>query len=127
MNDPDLALRQFGERAGMSELSFDARGQIVFRAEPGRLVGMERADQEVLIYVAEPLDYDAGDWMMRACQRAFYGVAGEWPVQTALRDYDNSLHGLALTRIAEAEFTDVRLQQALDYLSHWLDALRNAV
>ena len=124
MSTPDTVVRQFGERAGISDLAFDTRGHIVFQAAPGRLLGMERSAGEVLIYVAQPQDYDAGDWMMRACQRAHYSRASDWPVQPALREHGDRQYLLALTRIAEHEFNEQRLQQALDFLSHWLDALR---
>ena len=126
MNDPNTILRQFGERAGMDDLVFDTHGHVVFRTGPaGRLLGLERAGEEVLIYVAMPLDYDAGEWLMRAYKRAHHSRAGEWPVQSALRELDQRWHLLALVRVSDAEFTENRLQQTLDYLSLWLDALRD--
>jgi type III secretion system chaperone SycN len=127
MSHPDIILRQFGERAGMSELAFDARGHVVFRAASGRLLGMERAAHELLIHVAHPLDYDAGDWMMRACRRAHFSRGGEWAVQPALREHNERQYLLALVRVAEIDFTETRLQQAFDYLSRWLDAVRDEV
>lgn len=127
MNGPDTVLRQFGDAAGMTGLAFDARGQAVFRADSGRLLGMERAEGEVLVYVALPLDYDAGAWLLRACKRAHHSRLDDWPVQPALREHEQRQHLLALTRIPEPEFTDTRLRQALEYLSRWLDAMRAEV
>ena len=124
MHDPDTTLRQFGQTAGLPALAFDARGQAVFRTEPGRLLGVERAPGEVLVYAADPLDYDAGAWLLLACKRAHHRHLGDWPVQPALREHDGRQHLLALTRIAEAEFTEGRLQLALEYVSRWLDAVR---
>ena len=124
MSDPDTIVRRFGERAGMDDLAFDARGQVVFRAGPaGRLLGLERTGEEVLIYVAMPLDYDAGEWMIRAYKRAHHSRNGEWPVQPAQRELDDRRYLQALARLTETEFTDTRLQQMLDYLTRWLDAL----
>ncbi|MBJ7263406.1 MAG: hypothetical protein JHC61_06570 [Burkholderiaceae bacterium] len=128
MSDPNTILRNFGERAGMDDLVFDTHGHVVFRAGPaGRLLGLERAGEEVLIYVAMPLDYDTGEWLMRAYKRAHHSRGGEWPVQPALRELDDRRYLLALVRVADTEFTDHRLQQTLDYLSRWLDALRDDV
>jgi type III secretion system chaperone SycN len=126
MSAPDVTLRQFGEGAGMPGLAFDARGQAVFRTESGQLLGMERASGEVLVYVALPLDYDAGAWLLQACKAAHHSRLDDWPVQAALREHEGRQHILALTRIAEPEFTDIRLAQALEYLSRWLDASREA-
>lgn len=123
MSSPDAILRQFGEAAGIPDLRFDARGQVIFRTEPGRLLGLEQADREILVYAALPVRYDSGDWMRRACKRAHHSHLGDWPVQPALREYDGIAHLLALIRLDEHAFTETRLRQALEYLSQWLDAL----
>ncbi len=123
MSSPDAILQQFGETAGIPGLVFDARGQVVFRTEPGRLLGLEQTGREILVYAALPVRYDSGDWMRRACKRAHHSYLGDWPVQPALREYDGVAHLLALIRLDEHAFTEPRLRQALEYLSQWLDAL----
>ena len=126
MSGPELTLRQFGEDAGMPNLAFDARGQAVLRMESGRQIGVELADREILVYVSLPLDYDAGAWLQRAWKHAHHGRQGDWPVQAALREQPGGgWRLLALTRVAEPEFTPLQLRQALEYLSHWLDAVRD--
>lgn len=125
MTGLDSTLRQFGEAAGIPELSFDTRGQAVFRTAPGRLLGLERADTNILVYAAHPVQYDAGAWLLRACKRAHHSRLEDWPVQPALREHDGTPYLLALVRLSEPEFTVSRLHQALDYLSRWLDALRD--
>lgn len=126
MTTADATLLQFGQAAGMPGLAFDARGQAVFRSESGRLIGMERADGEILVYAAIPLDYDVGAWLLEACKRAHHRNLDDWPVQPALREHDGRRYLMALARIAEADFTEVRLRQSLEYLSRWLDDLREA-
>ena len=125
MSGPELTLRQFGEDAGIPNLAFDARGQAVLRTESGRQIGVELAEREILVYVSLPLDYDAGAWIQRAWKRAHHGYQGEWPVQAALREQpEGGQRLLALTRVTEPEFTPLRLRQALEYLSSWLDDVR---
>jgi type III secretion system chaperone SycN len=125
MSDPQATLRQFGDEAGMPGLAFDARGHAVVQTESGRQWGVERAGRELLVYVAQPLEYDAGAWLLRAFQRAHHARLHDWPVQAALREQADGQRLLALTRIAEAEFTTRRLREAFEYLSHWLDAVRD--
>ena len=123
MSSPNAILQQFGEATGIPDLGFDARGQAIFRTEPGRLLGLELTGREILVYAALPVRYDSGDWMRRACRRAHHSQLGDWPVQPALREYDGIAHLLALTRLDEHAFTEPRLRQALEYLSQWRDAL----
>lgn len=123
MSGSAAILQQFGESSGMPGLRFDARGQAVFRTGTGRLLGLEQADREILVYTALPVRYDSGDWLRRACKRAHHSRLGDWPVQPALRDYEGVPHLLALVRLDEREFTEPRLRQALEHLSQWLDAL----
>ncbi|KAB0599865.1 type III secretion system chaperone family protein [Castellaniella defragrans] len=123
MSGAAAILQQFGEAEGMPGLRFDARGQAVFRTAAGRLLGLEQAAGEILVYAALPVRYDGGDWLRRACRRAHYSCLGEWPVQPALREYEGVPHLLALVRLDERDFTEPRLRQALEYLCQWLDAL----
>lgn len=123
MSDPAAILQQFGEAAGIPDLRFDARGQAVFRTGPGCLLGLEQADGEILIYAALPTRYDSGDWLLRACKRAHHSRLGDWPVQSALREYDGTPHLLVLVRLDAREFTEPLLRQALEYLTQWLDAV----
>lgn len=127
MSSPELTLRRFGEEAGFDDLAFDARGQALLQTESGRQLGLERtADRQVLVYVTQPLDYDAGAWLLRAWKRAHHSRLEDWAVQPALRETPDGRRWLvALVRLADDEFTPLRLRQALDYLTRWQDAVRN--
>ncbi|MGE8547097.1 hypothetical protein [Alcaligenes sp. Marseille-Q7550] len=125
MTDTDNTLRQFGETAGIADLSFDSRGQVVFRTGQGRLLGLEHAGPNILVYIASPIRYEAGAWLLKACKRAHHTHLEDWPIQAALRDYDGTPYLLALVCMRESEFTERRLLAALHHLSHWLDALHN--
>lgn len=125
MTGTDSTLRQFGETAGIANLSFDSHGQVVFRTGQGRLLGLERSASNILVYTAMPAPYEAGDWLQKACRRAHYSRLEDWPIQLALREYDSTPYLLALARLKESEFTEHGLLQALDYLSRWLNALHD--
>ena len=123
MSDPASILQAFGDSAGMPGLRFDARGHAVFRTEADRLLGLEQAGDAILVYVGQPVRYDSSDWYLRACKRAHYRHLGDDAIQPALRDYEDTPHLLALTRLQTQAFTEQRLQQTLESLSQWLDAL----
>lgn len=126
MNHPETILRQYGADIGLPDLTFGARGHAVLQVESGRQMGVEQAGRDVLVHVSQPLSYDAGAWLMRAWKRAHHSHLEDWPVQTALREQDGNQRLLVLTRIPEDELTLPRLRQAFDYLSRWLDAVRDA-
>ena len=123
MNTPAAILRTFGETAGLPDLRFDARGQVVFRTEADRLLGLECASGEILVYAALPVRYDSSDWLLQACKHAHHSRLGDWPVQPALREYEGAPHLLALVRLNEREFTEQRLRQTFEFLAQWLTAL----
>ncbi|WP_144630574.1 hypothetical protein [Bordetella genomosp. 13] len=127
MSSPELTLRQFGQAAGFDDLSFDARGHAVLQAGSGRQIGVERtAGRDVMVYLTHPLDYDAGAWLLRAWKRAHHSRLEDWPVQAALRESpDGQRRLVALVRVPESEFTTLRLNQALETLSRWMDAVRD--
>lgn len=124
-DDSDTVLSQFGERAGLAGLIFDSHDQVVFRsATTAYLMGLERTEREILVYVTMLLNHDAGEWLMRAYQQAHHVHSGQWPVQPALREIDSRRHLLVLTRLPRNEFIETRLQHTFSYLTQWLDKLR---
>ena len=72
MSDAEHILREFGEDLGMTGLGFGVRGNAVLQIESGRRLSMERAQDVVLVYLSQPIDYDAGDWMLRAWKRSHF-------------------------------------------------------
>ena len=123
MNTSATTLQQFGASAGITDLRLDARGQAVLRTDSGQLLGLEQTDQDMLVYVAQPARYDASDRLLQACKRAHHSRLGEWSIQPALRNYDDTPHLLVLIRLASHELTEARLHQAFAYLSQWLETL----
>lgn len=125
MNSLDRALGAFGEEIGMPGLALGASGNLALQLESGRRVAIEPAGEEVLVYVSEPVPYDAADRLQKAWRHAHFSRLEDWPVQTALRDQDGLPRLLAMTRLAAPDASAHKLRQAVDYLSRWLDAARD--
>ena len=98
MNSLDQALHAFGEDIGMPGLALGARGNVALQLESGRRVAIEPSEDEVLVYVSDPVPYDEQVGLPRL---------------------------LAATRLAAADASALRLKQTVDYLSRWLDAARD--
>lgn len=131
MSNPEAVLRAFGEQVGLPDLAFGTHGNMALLTESGRYLGIEQAGRGVLVYLAQPVPYDPGSWLLRAWKRAYHGhpaPRGRWPVQAALRQHTDGVPRLlTLACIPEDDFTPESLHQALDYLSRWLDTLHSDV
>ncbi len=125
MNSLDSAISALGEDIGMPGLALGAGGNLALQLESGRRVAVEPAGEEVLVYVSEPVPYDAADRLHKAWRRAHYSRLDDWPVQAALREQDGLPRLLAVTRLPAADASAHKLRQAVDYLSRWLDAARD--
>lgn len=124
MNSLDHALGAFGADIGMPGLALGAGGNVALQLESGRRVAIEPAGDEVLVYVSEPVPYDAPERLHKAWRHAHFSRLDGWPVQAALREQDGVPRLLAVTRLAAADASAHRLRQAAEYLSRWLDAAR---
>jgi type III secretion system chaperone SycN len=122
----EQTLAVYGEQIGISDFGFDAGGAATLKTESGRLLAVERGDEEVLVYVSEPLGYDAAASLQQAFKHAHFSRHGETPVQIAARDVRGERSLISLVRIPERDFTVLRLQQTVDYLSRWLATLQDA-
>lgn len=125
MNSLDRALGAFGEDIGMPGLALGAGGNLALQLDSGRRVAIEPAGEEVLVYVSEPVPYDAPERLQKAWRRAHFSRLDGWPVQTALREQDGVPRLLAVTRLAAADASGHKLRQAVEHLSRWLDAARD--
>ncbi len=122
---PDETLAAWGERLGMPALRFDGRGAAMLKIGNGRLLGLERGDADVLVYLAEPLGYDAGTALVQAFKHAHFSRHGDVPVQVATREQQGERSLLALVRISHDDFTVLRLEQTVDHLSRWFTTLHD--
>ncbi|WP_025137558.1 hypothetical protein [Achromobacter sp. DH1f] len=124
MNSLDRALGAFGEHIGMDGLALGPRGNVALQLESGRRVAIEAAGDEVLVYVSEPVPYDAPQRLLQAWKRAHHSRLEGYAVQAALREQDGLPRLLAVTRLPAAQAGAPALKQAVDALSRWLDDAR---
>lgn len=122
----EQTLAAYGEQIGISDFDFDAGGAATLKTSSGRLLTVERGDEEVLVYVSEPLGYDAAATLQQAFKHAHFSRHGETPVQIAARDVRGERSLISLVRVPERDFTVLRLQQTVDHLSRWLATLQDA-
>lgn len=118
-------LHEFAQNVGLDAPVFNEQRPFALLLASGRRFSIEASDTAVLVSLSEPLAYDAPARILRAWKLAYYARQSDWPVQAALARYDDTDHLLALVRISTQEFTLGRLQQAVDYLSRWLDRLQH--
>jgi len=124
MNSLDRALGAFGEHIGMDGLVLGPRGNVALQLESGRRVAIEASGEEVLVYVSEPVPYDAPQRLLQAWKRAHHSRLEGYAVQVALREQDGLPRLLAVTRLPAAQAGAPALKQAVDALSRWLDDAR---
>lgn len=124
MNSLDRALGAFGEHIGMDGLALGPRGNVALQLESGRRVAIEASGEEVLVYVSEPVPYDAPQRLLQAWKRAHHSRLEGYAVQVALREQDGLPRLLAVTRLPAAQAGAPALKQAVDALSRWLDDAR---
>ncbi len=70
MNSLDRALGAFGETIGLDRLALGPGGNLALQLDSGRRVAIEAADTEVLVYVSDPVPYDAAQQAARCTERA---------------------------------------------------------
>lgn len=124
MNSLDRALGAFGETIGLDRLALGPGGNLALQLDSGRRVAIETADAEVLVYVSDPVPYDAPARLLQAWRRAHHSRLAGYPVQTALRDQDGIPRLLALTRLPADQADAAALRRATDALARWLDDAR---
>ncbi|WP_336236004.1 hypothetical protein [Achromobacter dolens] len=124
MNSLDRALGAFGETIGLGRLALGPQGNLALQLDSGRRVVIEAADGEVLVYVSDPVPYDAPTRLLQAWRRAHHSRLAGYPVQAALREQDGIPRLLALTRLPADQADATELRRAADTLARWLDDAR---
>jgi len=124
MNQLAATLEAFGANIGLEGLRLDKKGNLTLQMESGLRVAVEAAENDVLVYVSEPVPYDGAQRLLRAWCRAHFRRLEGRPVQAALREEDEIMRLLAVVRLPVDEFSVPTLRETVSYLARWLDATR---
>lgn len=124
MNSLDRALDAFGESIGLERLALGLRGNLALQLDSGRRIAIEPAGDEVLVYVSDPVPYDAAQRLLRAWRLAHHARLDGRPVQAALREQEGIPRLLALARLPADHSDATALRQAVERLARWLDDTR---
>jgi len=125
MNAADV-LHEFGQAIGLQELKTDEHGHASLHLGSGRILTLEPGDRGMLLVgLSQPVAYDAAGWLFRAWKRAHHRHTARWPIQAGLRNTSDTPHLLVLIRLPARDQSAPGLQQAVEYLSRWLDDLRH--
>ncbi|MFC4160061.1 type III secretion chaperone SycN [Chitinimonas lacunae] len=113
MNWLDATLNDFGRQLGLADLRFDQQGVVQLGFSDQGSLGIERRDDEVLIYLVRPLDYHDATLAERALKLVERRQGWRFPVQTGSLPEQRLLF---LTRLPHAAFTLPALEEALQLL-----------
>jgi type III secretion system chaperone SycN len=127
MNWVNDTLADFGRRLGIASLGFGEHGVARLALPSGGWIAVEPVRRgevdEVLVYMGQPLGFDAPKRLRQALEKAHFSDAGALPVQLASRGKGPDTVLVALTRLPARGFTPQALDHALDTLTRWLEAL----
>lgn len=119
-------LERFGAAENLAHLELDTSGCAAISISADRTLAVEQSDAQVLVYVLQAVDHEAGPMIVRAMRAAHHQISPGRCVQTALRTMDNRLHLLVLTRISNRDLDERSLRDAISSLSAWLDTVAEA-
>jgi len=123
MNWVSETLAEFGRQIGLTGFSTGTHGVAQLRLESGALLAIEvvtrGSSDEVLVYLGQPVGFDADRLRISALEKVFETRGSPYSVQVATRGEGTQAVLLMLVRIPERQFTLQTLGQAVDYLSRW--------
>jgi type III secretion system chaperone SycN len=130
MNWVHDTLADFGKQLGIADLTFGTHGVAQLELQSGGLIAVEPVSRgmvnEVLVYIIQPLGFDAAMLMRRALARAHFAHADALPVQVAVRGEDSAAQLIMLVRLPERSFTLQTLGHAIDFLSRWFEQVKSS-
>jgi type III secretion system chaperone SycN len=127
MNWVNQTVADFGLQMGLADLDFGTHGVVQLMLQSGGLLAVEPVQhgdiEEVLIYVGQPLGFDAANKIIRALSCVHYSQNTRIPIQIASLDNTTDNLLIALVRLPIRDFTLQSLGHAFDYLNRWFEAL----
>lgn len=132
MNWVHETLAEFGRELGLVDFGTGVHGVAQLRLASGALLavepvrrGKEHGVDEVLIYLGEPLGFEAAALRRGALEKVHFSHGGPYSVQIATRGEGPQAMLLMLVRLPERAFTRQTLSHVVDYLHRWHDELRH--
>ena len=133
MNWVHDVLAEFGRELGLVDFGTGAHGVAQLRLPSGALLaveplrrGKQTGGDEVLIYLGEPLGFEAPALRRRAMGKVHFSHGGPYPVQVATRGEGPQAMLLMVVRLPERAFTRQALGHVVDYLHRWFAELHDA-
>ena len=127
MNWVHETLSEFGRQLGLAGFALGTHGVAQLRLASDGLLAVEPVQRgtidEVLVYLARPLGYEADELRLRALEKVRATRQGPYPVQVATRGDGPQAQLLMLVRLPERAFTLPTLMHVVDYLEHWFGDL----
>ncbi len=125
MTDLQQALAEWGAGMGLA-LAPGAQGAVQLRfPASGALLGVAGHEDTVVVHYADPLAHDAAARLLQALRHAAQVSEPAQAVQVGLRSTPAGDWLVVAVRFGRQELSGARIQQAADYLRHWLAQAQN--
>lgn len=120
MMDLEQAVAEWGAGMGLA-LAPGAQGAVQLRLPAsGALLGVAGHEDAVVVHYADPLAHDAADRLLAALRHAALVSEPAQAVQVGLRSTPEGDWLVAAVRFPARELSGARIQQAAEFLRHWL-------
>lgn len=123
MNRLENTLAEFGSKPGISRIHISQHGPSTFRLASGALLTVEpgrrnKADQ-ILVYLAQPLRFDAERLVRRALEKVHFSNGGPYAIRLGVVGEGAKTNLLMLISLPERDVTPQTLSHFADYISQW--------
>lgn len=132
MNWVHDTLAEFGRELGLTDFGLGTQGVAQLKMQSGALLAVEPVRRgkvasvdEVLIYLGQPLGFEATALRRRALKKVHFSHGGPFALQIASRGEGPQAMLLMLVRVPERAFTRQTLGHVVEYLDRWFAELRD--
>ncbi len=125
-------LAEFGRELGLTDFGLGSHGVAQLQMQSGALLAVEPVRRgstngvdEVLIYLGQPMGFEAATLRRRALEKVHFSHGGPFALQIATRGEGAQAILLMLVRLPERAFTRQTLGHVVEYLERWYAELRD--
>ncbi|MEW4561556.1 CesT family type III secretion system chaperone [Bremerella sp. JC770] len=117
-------IHELGLQLGFDSLAFDSRGSLQLAIENTGILGFERQDQAVLIYLMRYVGHPDKELLQRALEICHYDHTSlDWCQASLIRDHQLTF----ATKLSRSEFRVATIESSLDKLSELHDQVMKSV